>query len=288
MMKMRILVFVTLLLLLHVPAVAQTSPYADVPMISGFHLGCQSWSFNRFSVMEAIEKTAQAGGVCIEFYPGQRLSNDQRDTGFGPNLSEADIASVKAQLVRYKIRPVAFGVNYLGKDETQNRKLFAFCKKMGIPTITCEPDPAAMGGIEKLVQEYDIRVAIHNHPRRNDDPNYKNWNPDYVLSLVKNLDRRIGSCADIGHWVRSGIKPTDALKKLRGRVLGCHMKDLNVFAPEGHDVPFGTGVSDIATVLTELRRQKYDGPISIEYEYNWDNNVPDIAQSVGFVRGYGR
>ena len=232
-----------------------------------------------------MKRRLQTGGVCIEFFPGQRLSDEKRDVGFGPNLSDDEIAAVKAQLAKYNIRPVAFGVTGLGKDDAANRKTFAFCKKMGIGTITSEPDPAAMDAIEKLVQEYDIRVAIHNHPRRNDDPNYQYWNPDYVLSLVKNRDKRIGSCADIGHWVRSGIKPTDALRKLGGRVLNVHMKDLNVFAPDGHDIPFGTGVSDIRAVLNHLRRQKFDGNISIEYEYNWENNVPDIAQCIGFVRG---
>lgn len=281
----RLFLFV-LCCLLCTPSMAQTP--GEVRTISGFNMGCQAWSFNRYSVMDAIAKTAQAGGVCIEFFPGQRLSDDKRDVGFGPNLSDEDILAVKAQLAKYNVRPVAFGVTGLGKDEAENRKTFAFCKKMGIGTITSEPDPAGMDNIEKLVKEFNIRVAIHNHPRQSNNPGYQFWNPDYVLSLVKNRDSRIGSCADIGHWVRSGIKPTDALKKLGSRVLNVHMKDLDVFAPDGHDVPFGTGVSDIRAVLDQLRRQKFDGNISVEYEYNWDNNVPDVAQSIGFVRGYGR
>ena len=42
----------------------------------------------------------------------------------------------------------------------------------------------------------------------------------------------------------------------------------------------------LRTILTELRRQKFDGNIAIEYEYNWHNSVPDIAQCIGFVRGW--
>ena len=38
--------------------------------------------------------------------------------------------------------------------------------------------------------------------------------------------------------------------------------------------------------LSDLKRQKFDGHISIEYENNWDHSVPDIAQCIGFVRGY--
>src|SRR5204862_3363588 len=45
----------------------------------GFFIGCQAYTFNHFSVFEAIEKTAEAGGRVIEFYPGQKLSREQPD-----------------------------------------------------------------------------------------------------------------------------------------------------------------------------------------------------------------
>ena len=43
-------------------------PIPDTQKINGFALGCQAYSFNRFSVFEAIEKTAYAGGKVIEFF----------------------------------------------------------------------------------------------------------------------------------------------------------------------------------------------------------------------------
>ena len=49
---------------------------------------------------------------------------------------------------------------------------------------------------EKLVKEYDIRVGIHNHPRQPNNPNYKVWDPNYILSLVKDRDARLGAAAD--------------------------------------------------------------------------------------------
>ena len=56
-------------------------------------------------------------------------------------------------------------------------------------------------------------------------------------------------------------------------------------APSGpHDVPWGTGVSNIKMVLEELRRQGFKGPLFAEYEYNWNNNAPEIAESYKYVR----
>jgi sugar phosphate isomerase/epimerase len=64
------------------------------------------------------------------------------------------------------------------------------------------------------------------------------------------------------------------------------MKDLNEFSPQGHDVPFGTGVSDIGQVLDELKRQRFDGSISVEYEWDWETSLPEVSQCIGFMRGY--
>jgi len=113
------------------------------------------------------------------------------------------------------------------------------------------------------------------------------WDPNYVLSVVKDRDARIGSCADVGHWVRSGLVPVDCLKILQGRIISSHLKDLNEKSPDAHDMPYGTGVSDVPAVLEELKRQNFVGNISVEYEYHMENNLAEVAQCIGFVRGYG-
>ena len=66
--------------------------------IGGFGLGAQAYTFNRFSVFEAIEKTAQAGGKVIEFYPGQKLSPEQPDVKWDHNASAEIIQKVKDKL----------------------------------------------------------------------------------------------------------------------------------------------------------------------------------------------
>ena len=253
---------------------------------SGFALGCQAYTFNRFSVFEAIEKTAQAGGKVIEFYPGQKLSPGQPDVKWDHNASDEVIEKVKAQLARHHIKAVNYGVVGISRDEAEARKIFEFAKRLGLYGVTTE-SVEAIDTIEKLVKEYDICVGFHDHPKSATDPNYRMWDPNYILSLVRDRDRRIGSCADTGHWVRSGLKPVACLRILKGRIVSSHLKDLNEFGKlEAHDLPYGTGVSDVPAILDELKRQGFEGNISIEYEHNWDSSVPDVAQCIGFVRGY--
>jgi sugar phosphate isomerase/epimerase len=175
----------------------------------------------------------------------------------------------------------------LKNDQAEIRSTFGFARKMGVGTITAEPEADAFDTLETLVREYDIKIAIHNHPRRVDHADYRMWDLNYVLELVQNRDARIGACADTGHWARSGIHPVEALQILQGRVVSSHLKDLNEFAPEGDDVPFGSGVCEVARVLGALKEQNFDGPTAIEYEHNWENSVPEVAQCIDFVRENG-
>ena len=267
-------------------ATSFADPIPDDCKTGGFAIGCQAYTFKEYSVMEAIDKTAEAGGKVIEFFPGQKFSPDQPNLKWDHNATDDMIAQVQARLQKDGIRAVNYGVVEIPKEEAKARKIFDFAKKLGLYGITTE-SVGSIDTIEKLVKEYDIHVGFHDHPRRPKDPSYKMWDPNYVLSVVKDRDPRIGSCADVGHWVRSGLVPVDCLKILQGRIISTHLKDLAEKSPDTHDVPYGTGVSDIPGILDELKRQNFSGNVSIEYEHDWTNSVPEVAQCVGFVRGYG-
>ena len=253
----------------------------------GFAIGCQAYSFNHYTVLEAIDKTAEAGGKVIEFYPGQKLMAGT-NLVWNENASEETIALVKAKLKATGIMAVNYGVVGIPKNLESARKVFEFAKKLGLRGITTE-DVGSIDTIEQLVKEYDIMVGFHDHPKQENNPGYRMWDPNYILSVVQDRDPRIGSCADVGHWVRSGLKPVECLRILKGRIISSHLKDLNEFGKESaHDVAFGLGVSGITEILDELKAQNFQGNISIEFEYHWTTSVPEIKQSIDFVRDYGK
>jgi sugar phosphate isomerase/epimerase len=45
-------------------------------------------------------------------------------------------------------------------------------------------------------------------------------------------------------------------------------------------VIWGTGVLNIPDMISELKKQKFKGQLSAEYEYNWKHNTSDVATSV--------
>jgi sugar phosphate isomerase/epimerase len=139
-----------------------------------------------------------------------------------------------------------------------------------------------MGQLDKLADQYGVKVAIHNHPKDPKKPSYVNWDPKHVMQMIQGCSKNIGCCADTGHWVRSGLDPVASLKMYEGRLMCLHMKDLDARARTGHDVPYGTGVSDIRAQLAELRRQGFRGVIAIEYESKKEDALPDVRQCAAY------
>ena len=258
---------------------------------NGFAVGCQAWSFNKFTVFEAIQLTHEAGGKIIEFFPGQPLSPEHRDVKFDQNASDEIIQQVQEQCRKYDVLPVNYGVATVHGPE-EWRKVFAFAKKLNLYGVTSEPAESDMDTIEQLVKEYDIHFCIHDHPRRKNDPSYRFWDPHYVLSLVKGRDPRMGSCADTGHWLTSGVDPIEALHILKGRVMSSHLKDRNKKGPGARDVPWGSGVGEVKQILDELKSQNFQGNIDIEYENDMEpdasgaapRSFPAIKQSIAWEK----
>lgn len=245
----------------------------------GWRLGMQSYSFHKFTLMEALDKTQELGVKYIEVFPGHKLGGKWGDQVFGPQLDEQTRKELKDLAASKGIQIVSTGVVVTNSPE-EWEPLFQFAKDMGMEYISCEPALADWDLVEKLVKQYGIKVAVHNHPK----PSVY-WNPDNLLKAISNRSDMIGSCADVGHWRREGLNQIDCLKKLEGRVISLHFKDIAAKKEgekEQHDVIWGKGILDVKGMLQELKRQNFNGVFAIEYEYNWDNSVPDIRKNIEY------
>ena len=130
------------------------------------------------------------------------------------------------------------------------------------------------------MQEYDIKLAIHNHGPG--DTQYPT--PAVVYEKIKDLDSRIGLCNDIGHTKRSGIDPAKSILDFADRTYDVDLKDVSKAAPEGESVEIGRGVIDIPKIIRTLKKIRYRGVMAIEYEKNADDPLAGLAESVGYVR----
>ena len=272
------------LLVLALIATLKADPLPEELRQNGWFIGCQAYTFNRFSAFEAIAKTKEAGGNLIEFYPGQILKPGSKEK-VNHSMSAEAMAELQAELKRQGVRAVNYGVVGANSPEEVN-KIMAFAKKMGLYAVCTEATEQIVAW-EKAAIEHDIKVAFHEHGGSMDKPKYKVWHPLYILGVVESRDKRVGACADIGHWATSNLKSVECLRILNGRIISVHLKDKEKFGPSPVVVA-GKGVVDVAACLEELKKQKFDGHISIEHEADWNDSVPQVKANIEFVKAHAK
>ena len=273
-MKKRIFNILLLLVcgLFSIPVQAQTRAEKN-----GWRLGMQSYSFHLFSLTEALDKTQELGLKYIEVYPGHKLGGKWGNRVFNFNLDTQTQKELKELAASKGITIVGTGV-YVAEKSSDWEKMFRFAKAMEMEFITCELGDWDL--VEKLSKQYGINISVHNHPQPSDY-----WKPENLLQAISHRSHLIGSCADVGHWRREGFDQIECLKKLSGRIISLHFKDIaikKVGEKEQHDVIWGTGILDVKGMLKELKEQGFKGVFSIEYEYNWENSVSDIKECITY------
>jgi len=262
-------------------AVASTD-YVAV-RIKSFPFASEAWTFRRFTFAETLKKLQELGIAAVEAFPGQALAAEFPGARFDEAMTDEQVAFVKDALEATGVTLYGYGVVDIGKTEESMRKIFGFARKMGIRVIVCEPADDDFTLLEKLVREYDVRIAIHNHPAPS-----KYHLPETVFSRVDGKDPRIGSCADSGHWMKGMNDPREAFKLLQGRILDVHLKDRSDFGTAAGvvDVPWGSGKGSIRDLLAELTVQDDDGCLTTEYENEAEvgDPMPALRKSIAYVK----
>jgi type 1 glutamine amidotransferase/sugar phosphate isomerase/epimerase len=245
----------------------------------GWRLGVEAYTFHKFTLFEAIEKTAALGLPFMGGLSFQKVSKDI-PKNFEPGLSDDELRQIRMKLDSAGVRLLTYYIQDIRGDEGGCRKVFEFGRKIGIETFMSEPKLEALDTIGRFCDEYDIKVALHNHDQRA-SPNY--WNPEGILKGCTGRSIRLGACADIGYWMRGGIDPIAAVNKLKDRLITVQMHDLNELTPNGHDVPWGTGAGKTEQFIREMHRLGVQPTMwGLEYSYNFLESLPEITKCVEF------
>jgi inosose dehydratase len=234
-------------------------------------LGIQMFSLRGYKVDEALQHAKDLGLTQVEFYPGM----------YPINSDSAAIAAMNTKLADLGLSISAHGVNRFTKDAAKNREIFEFAKRAGITILGADPDPDSFTSLDELVKEFDIRVAIHNH-----GPTHRYNKVVDVLDAIEKHDPRIGACADLGHFIRSGERPTEVIRLLKGRLYGIHLKDFAEMQDKTKGVILGKGHMEVPAVMAALVQVGFpaDGALSIEYEENPQNPLDDLRECIRVAR----
>jgi len=237
---------------------------------AGLKLGVASYSLRNFTLDQAIEMTRQLDVRYITL----------KDMHLSLKSTPEEFASARKKLQDAGLVLMGGGVIYMN-SEAEVRNAFAYAKNAGMPTIVGSPDPALLKLVEQQVKDTDIRLAIHNHG----PGDLRFPSPFDVWEAVKNLDGRIGLCIDVGHTVRIGVDPVEAIRKCSARLHDFHIKDVTAAEPKGETLAVGRGIVDIVAVLKALKAVRFSGHLALEYEATADNPMPGMIESFAYMKG---
>jgi L-ribulose-5-phosphate 3-epimerase len=252
---------------------SDTLASASVP----WKLGIALWTFHTADFPTSLMQVDSAGVKYIEPNTFHNTGRELKDSLLG-KLSPAGIDILKSYISKNGLE---VGSLYLGGGKTVEdwKNDFEKAKQLNVKYVTAEPPLDMWDAVDSLAGIYGLKVAIHEH--------WKGvsayWHPDSVLAAIKNHPN-FGACADLGHWPKSGINPTEAVKKLEGHILGIHLKDIAEYnKPDLLDVRVGTGVVDFPAVFKELKRQNFSGFVYIERDsQEVHGNVPSVIEAVKY------
>ncbi|MCK4337040.1 MAG: sugar phosphate isomerase/epimerase [Candidatus Aminicenantes bacterium] len=235
-----------------------------------WQLGMASYTFREFSLDDTLTMTKRLGLKRIAF----------KSFHLPLESTESEIRAIAAKVKQEGLDLYGCGVIYM-KSEEEVLRAFDYAGAAGIKVIIGVPNPEFLELVDQKVKEYDIKVAIHNHgPTDNLYPT-----PQSAYERIKELDKRIGLCIDIGHTKRAGVNPSESAKNFSDRLIDIHIKDVTAAEKDGTTVEIGRGVIDIPDFLQTLINIDYKGTASFEFEKDSKDPLPGVAESVGYVRG---
>lgn len=241
---------------------------------------CSAYTFRNVTLFEAVERTAQCGITAIETYTNLPLSPDDPTRIY--LLNEAQRERLRKHLDRHGVRIVSC-MGAVPRDEQKARAFFQIAKELGASNIGTD-SVDAIDTIERIIGDYDLTVAFHNHPPNPQRPGYRNSDPAFMKQLLAGRHPRIGVCADTGHYATSNVVPLEAVKLLADRIKSVHLKDRAAIGRRTPDQVLGTGVLEVAGIMDELKRHAFRGWYVIEYESNPGHNLTEVAQCAAFIR----
>jgi sugar phosphate isomerase/epimerase len=246
-------------------------PAAAAPAARTLKIGIASYSMRKFTLDQAL---AMASTIGIRYMTFKDVHIPRTDS---PDV----IAAARKKIEAAGITIMGGGTITMKNEPEQIRKDFAYAKLAGFPLIYAAPEPAALDFIEQMVKEHDIKLAIHNHGP--EDKAYPA--PIDAYNAIRNRDRRMGLCVDIGHTSRTGTDFVQAIVDLKDRVYDLHVKDLSDPKDRDAQVEVGRGVFDFPRLFRALLQIGYQGQVGLEYEIKEDDPLPGMIESIAYMRG---
>jgi sugar phosphate isomerase/epimerase len=158
-------------------------------------------------------------------------------------------------------------------------KGFEQAQALGVKLITASSNLKTVPRLVPYADKFKITVAFHNHSNVK-DPNEFATPESFEKAIAQS--KRFGINLDIGHFVAANFDPIAFITTHHKRITNLHLKDRK--KDQGANVPWGEGDTPIKEVLQLLKKNKYDIPANVEYEYRGEDAVAEVKKCYEFVK----
>ena len=237
-------------------------------------LGVQSYCYREIRQLPDLVKAVRETGV-------DRIELCGVHIDFNDIKSHAPVVNA---LQEGGLTIVSSGVNRVFADEAKSRPLFEFCAEAGARLMSVSFNihelPGCLRTAEKLAEEYDIRLGIHNHGGYD-------WlgNIETLRWIFNQTSPRIGLMLDTAWALHTGQPATNYVKAFGERLYGVHLKDFS-FDDKGkwRDATVGQGTLDLPELKRALEEVGFSGEPILEFEGDPSNPVPALQKCVEEIR----
>jgi len=260
-------------------------------------IGVQSYSFRTLPLEDAIKAMKTIGLPECELWSGhlepkptmvagadgrQRPPEGWRDELrawrlTAPSVKFRDVKqSFKDAGVVIQSYNVSFNDSF---TDLEIEKGFEQAQALGAKFITASSNLKTVPRLVPFVEKYKMTVAMHNHANLK-DPNEFATPESFATALAQSKHFAIN--LDIGHFVAANFDPIDYITKNHKRITNLHIKDRK--KDQGDNVVWGQGDTPIKDVLQLVKKNKYDIPVNIEYEYRGEDPVAEVTKCYEFIK----
>jgi sugar phosphate isomerase/epimerase len=292
--------------------------------VNGVRVGVQSYSFRTMSLDEALAAMKTIGLPECELFSGHVEPRPPRPPQAAPPASTGGGAAAQAATppapstspnapmayfrpnpeAREKQRqwrletPLSYFADIRKKFDAAGVKLqsynlsfndsftdaeidrgFEMAKALGAGFITASATVSTAKRVAPFADKHKLVVAMHNHANLK-DPNEFATPESFATAM--GYSKYIGVNLDIGHFVAANFDPIAYIQQHHARITNLHLKDRR--KNQGDNLPWGQGDTPIKEVLQLLKKNKYDIPANIEYEYKGEDTIAEVRKCLEFIK----
>ncbi|TAK11665.1 MAG: sugar phosphate isomerase/epimerase, partial [Acidobacteria bacterium] len=156
---------------------------------------------------------------------------------------------------------------------------FRMAKWLEVKAITSSTQVSVAKRIAPFADKYKMKIGFHGHSNLTNPDEFAT--PESFAAAMA-MSKYHGVNLDIGHFTAANFDAVAYIKEHHDRITNLHLKDRK--KDQGPNTPWGEGDTPIKPVLQLLKKERWDIPANIEFEYRGTDAVAEVKKCFEFCK----